>query len=59
MLRARAGRGPRMSVLLHVWHGCLAARCPPGYVKFRSEIFRNSSEKSSMSPLKCFTRLVK
>ena len=29
------------------------------YVKFRSEMFRNSSEKSSISDAKCFTLLVK
>ena len=29
------------------------------YVKFRSAMFRNSSEKSSISPEKYFTRFVK
>ena len=29
------------------------------YVKFRSEMFRNSSEKSSISVANCFTRFVK
>ena len=29
------------------------------YVKFLSEMFRNSSEKSSISAAKCFTRFVK
>ena len=34
-------------------------RAIAGYVKFRSEMFRNSSEKSSISAAKSFTRFVK
>ena len=41
----------------------VASREPPvasrDYVKFLSEMFRNSSEKSSISAAKCFTRFVK
>ncbi len=65
---AAAPPPPRPSDLMHCWQsvprksvaGPRRAGPPPPrpYVKLRSEMFRNSSEKSSISLLKCFTRVV-